>query len=191
VDSPLSSAATTVYSKHEECWDQDAKHFLLNEGRPFSFHGLHYTESVEESKKLNDMPGPMIIISASGMAEAGRVLHHLKNAITFENNIILIVGYMAENTLGRRLAEKAKVIKIFGDEFPLRAQVEVMGALSAHADKNEMVEYFEKCGAKRIKHDFCVHGDMHVFGEFTKALQDIGIQEVSHPAPGDNFELLE
>jgi metallo-beta-lactamase family protein len=189
VDSPLSSAATDVYSKHEECWDQDAKHFLLNEGRPFSFQGLHYTESIEESKRLNDMSGPMIIISASGMAEAGRILHHLKNTISFPQNVILIVGYMAENTLGRRIADKARTVKIFGDEYPRKAQVEVIGALSAHADKNEMIDYFEKCGPESIKHAFCVHGDPEVFPVFEAALKGIGMQSLSAPKPGDSFEL--
>jgi metallo-beta-lactamase family protein len=189
VDSPLSSAATAVYSKHEECWDQDAKHFLLNEGKPFSFSGLRYTESVEESKRLNDIAGPMIIISASGMAEAGRILHHLKGAITMENNIILIVGYMAENTLGRRIAEKAKTVKIFGDEYPRKAQVEVIGALSAHADRNEMINYFQQCGVSTIKQTFCVHGDPDVFAPFSSALNDIGMANIIAPKPGQSFEL--
>jgi len=189
VDSPLSSAATAVYDKHQECWDQEAKHFLLNEGKPFSFGALHYTESVDESKHLNDMPGPMIIISASGMAEAGRILHHLKENISYEKNIIMIVGYMAENTLGRRIADKARVVKIFGEEFVLRAQVEVVGALSAHADKNEMLEYFQKCGPNSIEHAFCVHGDDGAFEPFTKALTEIGMKNVSVPKSGESFEI--
>ena len=189
VDSPLSSAATQIYDKHHECWDHDAKGFLLNEGKPFSFHTLRYTESVDESKHLNDIPGPMIIISASGMAEAGRILHHLKGNISDPKNIILIVGYMAENTLGRRIADKAKVVKIFGEEYVRRAQVEVVGALSAHADKKEMLDYFQKCGAKNIKHCFCVHGDDAVLEPFMGALSDIGIQKVSAPQPNEVFEI--
>ena len=146
VDSPLSSAATEIYAKHEECWDKDAISFVLNAGKPFSFNGLRYTESVEESKQLNNMSGPMIIISASGMAEAGRILHHLANNISSPKNVILIVGYMAEHTLGKRLVEKAKTIKIFGEEYKRKAKIEILGALSAHADKDEMLAYFESCG---------------------------------------------
>jgi len=189
VDSPLSSAATAVYGKHQECWDHDAISFLLNGSKPFSFKTLHYTENVEESKHLNVMPGPMIIISASGMAEAGRILHHLANNIGDEKNIILIVGYMAEHTLGKRLVEKAKTVKIFGEEYQRRAQIEVFGALSAHADRDEMLDYFTRCGVGHIKHAFCVHGEPDVLGPFTNSLHQIGIPLVSAPTPGESFEL--
>jgi metallo-beta-lactamase family protein len=189
VDSPLSSAATEVYGKHEECWDRDAISFLLNGSKPFSFKTLRYTENVEESKQLNVMPGPMIIISASGMAEAGRILHHLANNIGDKKNIILIVGYMAEHTLGKRLVEKAKTVKIFGEEYQRSAQVEVFGALSAHADRDEMIAYFNKCGVGHIKHAFCVHGEPDVLGPFTNSLLQIGMQKVSAPMPGQCFEL--
>jgi metallo-beta-lactamase family protein len=189
VDSPLSSAATEVYNKHEECWDKDAISFLLNAGKPFSFNTLRYTESVEESKQLNNKSGPMIIISASGMAEAGRILHHLANNISDARNAILIVGYMAEHTLGKRLVEKAKTIKIFGEEYKRNAHVEIFGALSAHADKTEMLAYFQKCGASHIKHAFCVHGEPDSLGPFTDSLQQIGMQNVSAPLAGQSFEL--
>jgi metallo-beta-lactamase family protein len=189
VDSPLSSAATEIYSRHEECWDKDAKSFLLNAGKPFSFQGLRYTESVEESKQLNNMSGPMIIISASGMAEAGRILHHLKNNIGDARNIILIVGYMAEHTLGKRLVEKAKTVKIFGEEYERKAQIEIIGALSAHADRDEMLEYFRSCGPRHIKHTFCVHGEPDVLGPFSDSLRQIGMQSVSAPMPGESYEL--
>jgi metallo-beta-lactamase family protein len=189
VDSPLSSAATEIYARHEECWDKDAISFVLNAGKPFSFNGLRYTESVEESKQLNNMSGPMIIISASGMAEAGRILHHLANNISSPKNVILIVGYMAEHTLGKRLVEKAKTIKIFGDEYKRKAKIEILGALSAHADKEEMLAYFEGCGASHIKHAFCVHGEAEVLGPFAESLRQIGMQNVSTPIPGQSFEL--
>jgi metallo-beta-lactamase family protein len=189
VDSPLSSAATEVYNKHQECWNGEAKEFVLNGSKPFSFKTLHYTENVEESKQLNVMPGPMIIISASGMAEAGRILHHLANNISDEKNIILIVGYMAEHTLGKRLVEKAKVVRIFGEDYQRRAQIEVFGALSAHADRDEMLDYFASCGARHIKHAFCVHGDPDVLGPFTHLLSEIGMQAVDAPKPGQSFEL--
>lgn len=189
VDSPLSSAATDIYNKHIECWDKDAVEFMINNGRPFNFKGLKYTEKVEDSMKLNDMPGPMIIISASGMIEAGRILHHIKNNIDNPDNIILIVGYMAENTLGRKIAEKQREVKIFGEMMPLKAQVEEIAALSAHADKLEMIDLFRKADPKRIKHCFCVHGEDNALEHFSQSLREEGMQQVSVPSPSDIFDL--
>ncbi len=131
----------------------------------------------------------MIIISASGMAEAGRILHHLANNISDARNFILIVGYMAEHTLGKRLVEKARTVKIFGEEYERRAKVEIFGALSAHADRDEMLAYFQSCGAGHIKHAFCVHGEPDVLGPFADSLRQIGVQSVSTPTPGESYEL--
>lgn len=189
VDSPLSNAATKIYDKHIECWDSEAIHFLKNEGRPFNFQNLKYTENVAESKELNEKPGPMIIISASGMVEAGRIIHHMKNNIENPNNIILIVGYMAVNTLGRRIAERQPQIKIFGDMTPLNAQVEEMSALSAHADKFEMLDLFERNRPELVRHAFCVHGEEDALNHFSGCLKEIGMQNVSIPSPGESFEL--
>jgi metallo-beta-lactamase family protein len=189
VDSPLSSAATEVYSKHKECWDSAATEFIINGKKPFDFRGLRYTESVEESKVLNDTPGPMIIISASGMCEAGRILHHLKNNIVNPENIILIVGYQAENTLGRRIAEQQKEVKIFGTILPLNAKVEEIAALSAHADEFEMLDYFNRCGTSSIEHVFCVHGEQNALEFFSERLVEAGMKNAHIPSPGDVFEL--
>jgi len=189
VDSPLSSAATEIYAKHRECWDSAAAEFLINGQKPFDFEHLRYTESVEESMALNDMSGPMIIISASGMCEAGRILHHLKNNITDPKNIILIVGYMAENTLGRRIAEKRKEVKIFGTLWPLKAKVEEIAALSAHADEFEMLNYFNRCGTSSIEHVFCVHGEQNALEFFSERLRQAGMKNAHIPSPGDIFEL--
>jgi metallo-beta-lactamase family protein len=189
VDSPLSSAATGIYSKHRECWDSDAAQFILNGSKPFKFEGLRYTESVDESKALNDKPGPMIIISASGMCEAGRILHHLKNNITNSKNIILIVGYMAENTLGRKIAEQQREVKIFGTVWPLRAKVEEISALSAHADEFEMLDYFNKCGSGSIEHVFCVHGEQNALEFFSRKLVEAGMKNAHIPSPGQVFEV--
>jgi metallo-beta-lactamase family protein len=188
VDSPLSSAATEVYRKHKECWDAAALEFLIDGHEPFDFEKLRYTESVEESRTLNDMSGPMIIISASGMCEAGRILHHLRNNIEDPRNIILVVGYMAENTLGRRIAEHQKLVKIFGTVQPLRAGVEEIAALSAHADEFEMLDYFDKCGASHIEHAFCVHGEQNALEFFSAKLREAGMKNVHIPSPGDVFE---
>ncbi len=189
VDSPLSSKATEIYSSHLECWDTEAINFMSNNGKPFNFKNLRYTEDVDESKKLNDIPGPMIIISASGMVEAGRIIHHMKNNIENPDNIILIVGYMAANTLGRRIAEKVPEVKIFGDYVPLNAQVEELAALSAHADKFEMLELYERNKPENIKHAFCVHGEDDALNHFSGCLKEIGMQNVTIPAPGDVIEL--
>ncbi|MFA5292918.1 MAG: MBL fold metallo-hydrolase [Phycisphaerae bacterium] len=189
VDSPLSSAATAIYAKHRECWDAAAAEFLIDGHKPFDFENLRYTESVEESKFLNDKPGPMIIISASGMCEAGRILHHLKNNISDPKNIVLIVGYMAENTLGRRIAEKQEEVKIFGTALPLTAEVEEIAALSAHADEFEMLDYFGKCGASHVEHVFCVHGEQNALDFFSQRLLEAGMKNAHIPVPGQVFEL--
>ena len=189
VDSPLSSAATEIYAKHKECWDSAATEFIINGKKPFDFRGLRYTESAEESKALNDTAGPMIIISASGMCEAGRILHHLKNNIGNPKNIILIVGYQAENTLGRRIAEQQKEVKIFGTVLPLKAKVEEIAALSAHADEFEMLDYFKRCGASHIEHVFCVHGEQNALEFFADVLAEAGMKNAHIPAPGQVFEL--
>lgn len=189
VDSPLSKDATTVYSKHKECWDAAAVEFLINGQKPFDFENMHYTESVAESMALNAMSGPMIIISASGMCEAGRILHHLKNGIDDPKNIILIVGYMAENTLGRRIAEHRREVKIYGNYVPVRASVQEIAALSAHADEFEMLEYFQGCGTSHIEHAFCVHGEKDALNTFSKALLDAGMKNAHIPMPGQVFEL--
>ncbi|MCX5632901.1 MAG: MBL fold metallo-hydrolase [Phycisphaerae bacterium] len=189
VDSPLSSAATDIYAKHRECWDSAAVEFLINGQKPFDFKHLRYTESVEESKSLNDMSGPMIIISASGMCEAGRILHHLKNNIDNPKNIVLIVGYMAENTLGRRIAEHRKEVKILGTVLPLKAEVEEIAALSAHADEFEMLDYFNRCGASHIEHVFCVHGEQNALEFFSERLLEAGMKNAHIPSPGQTFEL--
>ncbi len=158
VDSPLSSRATEVYSKHEDLFDTETLHFMMEGTDPFTFKTLNYVVDVENSKMLNRMDGPMVIISASGMCESGRILHHLKNNIENKNNVILIVGYQAENTLGRRLVDHINPVKIFGDEYRVNAQVEDIEALSSHADQSEFVEYFDNIKSP-IERTFVVHGE--------------------------------
>jgi metallo-beta-lactamase family protein len=189
VDSPLSSAATEIYARHRECWDEDTDKFILNGAKPFSFDTLRYTESVEESKMLNTLDGPMIIVSASGMMEAGRILHHIANNMGDPRNVILVVGYQAANTLGRRIVDHDSVVKIFGEEHEMRAQVEVMEALSAHGDKLEMMRYVEKCGIGKVKKAFCVHGENGALTEWAAALKKAGIAETIVPTAGQSFEV--
>ncbi len=189
VDSPLSSAATEIYARHTEAWDEDTREFIMNGSKPFSFHTLKYTESVEESKMLNTLEGPMIIISASGMMEAGRVLHHIKNNVGDKRNILLVVGYQAANTLGRKIVDREPLVKIFGEEHEVRMQVEQMEALSAHGDKNEMLRLFEECGPKSVQRAFCVHGEDGTLTEWAGTLKKAGMKDATIPLPGQSFEL--
>ncbi len=189
VDSPLSTNATKVFREHPECFDQDTIQFMKKYEDPFGFNKLTYITDVEDSKKLNDVEGPMVIMSASGMAETGRILHHLANNIENENNIILMAGYCAENTLGRKLIEKEPVVKIFGDEYKVRAEVVVMNSLSAHADSNELTSYCNNFDRKRMKNIFLVHGDFDQQQKFSDRLKSIGFEKISIPVRGDVFEI--
>ncbi len=189
VDSPLSTNATEVFREHPECFDDEMLQFMKKYEDPFGFNKLTYITDAEDSKKLNDKEGPMIIISASGMAETGRILHHLANNIENEKNIILMVGYCAENTLGKKLIEKQPVVKIFGDEYKLRAEVIVMNSLSAHADSNELTDYCSGFNNDKMKNIFLVHGDFDQQQKFEARLKSIGFNNISIPLRGDIFEI--
>lgn len=160
VDSPLATDITAVYRLHPECYDAEMREFLLNNNRrdPFGFDQLTYTRSVNESKRLNFLKEPAIIISASGMAETGRILHHLRNKITDSRTTVLIVGFQAENTLGRRLVEGAKTVRIFGEEVRNHAHVEVLEGFSGHADRDELLQWVGDMREKP-KRTFLVHGE--------------------------------
>jgi metallo-beta-lactamase family protein len=157
VDSPLSVSVTSVFRLHPECFDSETRAHLEAHGDPFSMIGLRYIQSVEESMRLNDLRSPAVIIASSGMCEAGRVLHHLRNNCEDPRNTILIVGFQAQHTLGRRIVERRPRIRILGVERDLRAQVRVMNAFSAHADKDDLRAYAHACGtAARFA---LVHGE--------------------------------
>lgn len=188
VDSPLSTRATEVHLAHPECYDREALKVFMEGDQPFQFKGLNYITDVEDSKKLNDMEGPLIIISASGMCEGGRILHHLKNTVADPTNLVLIVGYQAEHTLGRRLVEHADPVKIFGEEHRLRARVHTINALSAHADRTELMAYFEAMGLGMEK-AFCIHGEEEQTGALAELLRGKGVKDVAIPVAGETFEL--
>ena len=160
VDSPLAINATGIYRLHPEGYDQELFDFMMNvKGNdPFGFNMVEYTRSVEQSKAINKINGPAVIISASGMAETGRILHHLKNNVADPRNTVLIVGWQAPHTTGRRIAEKREVIRIFGDEYPLRANVATINGFSAHADRSELLDWTARF-KRRPKHTFIVHGE--------------------------------
>ncbi|MDO8748621.1 MAG: MBL fold metallo-hydrolase [Candidatus Omnitrophota bacterium] len=159
VDSPLACNITDVFLNNSEVFDVQAQELLAKNADIFGIKSIHYIRTSEESKQLNFSKEPMIIISTSGMCESGRILHHLRNNIKDERNTIVVVGYMARNTLGKRIVERHKRVKIFGESFELKAGVEVINAFSAHADKNELVDYALKTQG-RLKKIFIVHGDM-------------------------------
>jgi metallo-beta-lactamase family protein len=185
VDSPLALNVTEIFARHPECYDDEIRAVLHDTGDPFGFHLLEYVRSVEESIELNDKPGPFIVISASGMLEAGRVLHHLKNAIGDPRNVVLIVGYQAEHTLGRRLVEGAHEVKIYGEPHERKARVEVMNEFSAHADKNELIAWVREF-KRTPKRAFVVHGEETQSRPFAQRLREMaGIPEVFVPAMRD------
>jgi metallo-beta-lactamase family protein len=184
VDSPLAVNASDIFRKHQECFDQETSDFISRHKHPaLEFDRLEYIRSVEDSKALNYKKGPMIIISASGMAETGRILHHLKNNIEDPRNTILIVSWQAPDTLGRRLAEKAVKVNIFGEAYVRRAGVATIGGLSGHAGQNLLFEYAQAAG-KQLKRIFLVHGEPKPAAALQKRLAEGGIHQVVYPEAG-------
>lgn len=158
VDSPLAGRLMDVYAKHVNDYDEETKtDFASHYHRPLSFKNLEHIESVGQSKELNIKPGPFIVISASGMMTAGRVVHHLRHTISDDRNAVLITGYQADGTLGRRLLEGASSVDLYGDTLPVRAQIEKFNEFSAHADREQLIDYMERCRFKGKL--FLVHGE--------------------------------
>jgi metallo-beta-lactamase family protein len=188
VDSPLAVNVTEVFRKHPELYDQEASVFLANHGDPFGFQLLSYVRDVEQSKALNDLHGPFMVISASGMCEGGRVLHHLKNNIGDPRNTILLTGYQAEYTLGRKIEEKQQQVPIFGELMPLRAEVQTLDALSGHADQEEMLAWMKPITAG-LKKVFLVHGEPEQQTAFVTAIRQRYGLEVVAPQRGQSFDL--
>lgn len=158
IDSPLAAKVTAVFRKHPECYDEETYRTFTSEGDPFAARYIRYVSSADESKRLNNMKGPCVIIASSGMCEGGRVVHHLKHALQDEANIIAIVGFQAEHTLGRRLVEGWDVVPLFGVPTARRAQVVVFNGLSAHADRNDLLAYVRAI-SPAPQHIFVVHGE--------------------------------
>jgi len=188
VDSPLAIDATNVFRLHLECFDDETRQHLLAHDDPFGFGGLKYTRSVDESRTINNLKEPAIILAANGMCEAGRILHHLKHNIEDAHNTILIVGYQAKNTLGRRLVDGVKRVKIFGDEFTVRAQIQVANGFSAHADHTELLNWVTSA-KESLKGVFVVHGEEESALAFADALRPLGNFAVTVPEPSQTIEL--
>lgn len=188
VDSPLSLNATNVYRLHPECFNSSVRQALLSDPDPFGFESLRYTRSVDESKALNSTRGPLVIISASGMCESGRILHHLRNTIEDPANVVLLLGFMAEHTLGRRLADGAERVRILGEEFRVRAQVKQLHSMSAHADQEELTAYLDSL-RDQTEILFLVHGEPNSQALMASRLKKAGWKDVRIPSRGDRVEL--
>ncbi len=188
VDSPLAVRASQVFKASPEYFDTETRRFIDDGIHPaLSFNGLHYITDVEESKKLNDRQEPMIIISASGMAETGRILHHLKNNIEDSRNTICIVGWQAPQTLGRQLVERKKEVNIFGEPYALRAEVVTINSFSAHAGQDLLLKYALNT-KERLKQVILVHGEQDAASAFKEKLSENGITNVIYPNLYDSME---
>ena len=188
VDSPLAVNVTDVFRKHPEEYDEEANRFIENGENPFGFKRLTYIRDVNESKKLNDLHGPFMVISASGMAEAGRILHHLRNSIEDPRNTVLITGFQAPYTLGRKILEKQQEVPIFGEPMRLRAEVVSLDELSGHADQRELIEWMRPL-VSSLKRVFLVHGEPESGAALGKLIEaEFGII-ASMPARGESFTL--
>jgi metallo-beta-lactamase family protein len=186
VDSPLGVNVTEVFKQHPECYDEETRAFVEEHGSPFTFSTLRYVESREESIRLNGMSGPAIIVASSGMCEAGRILHHLKNSVESDRNTILIVGFQAQHTLGRRLVERRPRVRILGVERDLYARVVVMNGFSAHADKTDLEAYAR--GVKGARRVFLVHGEPQQQEPLRALLRAEGLA-ADNPKVGDQATL--
>jgi len=190
VDSPMAVNATGVFRIHQECYDEETRAEFIDERRnPFYFSGLEYIVDVADSKRLNTCKEPCIIISSSGMCEAGRILHHLKHTIGDERNTIMIVGFMAEYTLGRRIVDGARQVRIFGEEYKVKAEVTSVNAFSAHGDRNDLLRVVSQVNRDRLKRVFLVHGEPDGLSGFRETLLATGVKDVVIPERGDSFTL--
>lgn len=191
IDSPLATKATAVFAKNTDIFDQTERFVRSHNGQSlFEFPLLKYTPDVQDSKKLSQSSGPMVIISASGMCESGRIVHHLHQGASNPRNTILIVGFQAEHTLGRRIVERRDVIKTFGEEVPLKAQVAVLNGYSAHADRTELSNWLQaiRHSSPRLKDVFLVHGEPEAQDAFATQLRGDGYR-VHAPVLGEKLAL--
>jgi metallo-beta-lactamase family protein len=190
VDSPLAVNATNVFRAHPECFDRETNRVFLDNGEdPFGFARLKYVSEVNASKELNEKKGPMVIISASGMAEGGRILHHLKNNVGNPKNLILFVGYAAEHTLARKIMDGAKEVNIFGEKNVINCKVKIMDYFSAHADQKELMDYIRLNTKKKLKNIFLVHGEEGQSLILREKLVTMSYRNVHFPVSGEKFEI--
>lgn len=189
VDSPLSVKATMVMKNNEECFNPEILAYVKHDGDAFNFENLHYISDVMESKALNDSKQPCIIISSSGMAEAGRIKHHIKNNVEKPSTTILLVGYCSPGSLGAALKTKPAEVRIFGETFKVRADIEIMDSFSAHADYKEMMHHLSCQDTSKVKKLFLVHGEIDTQLIFKNRLNSMGFHDIQIPAQGESFDL--
>jgi len=190
IDSPLAIRLTDVHREHSDVMDSDVQETLKYDDDVFDFPGLTYIQSQDESMALNRRPGPLVIIAAGGMCDNGRVVHHLKHTVSNENNTILIIGFQAEHTLGRKIVERRQELRIHGQTLPLRAKVEIVNGLSAHADASDFQWWFgellKKGGAGQI---FLVHGEAKSSSAMAQLVEECSDLTPVIPQFGQSFEV--
>jgi metallo-beta-lactamase family protein len=189
VDSPLSMNATNIMKLHPECFNEEILAYMKSDPDPFGFNGLSYIQSEEDSKRLNNIKEPCIIISASGMMEAGRVKHHLANSISYAKNTVLIVGYCAPYTLGARIKRGDKEVSIYGVFHQVNADIRVLESFSAHGDYREMISFLKCQDPKKVRHTFLVHGEYETQLSYQEKLSKEGFSNIMIPEKGQVFEL--
>ncbi len=190
VDSPLSLNATNIMKLHSECFNDEMKEFMKTDPDPFGFEKLHYVQSAKDSKMLNYTKIPCIIISASGMMEAGRIKHHLANNIENNRTTILAVGYCAPTTLGAKILRGDKYVSIFGNRLQVKAEIRRIDSYSAHADRDELLRYLSCQDKSKIKKVILVHGEEETQENFAKTLRENGYSDVLVPKKGERLELI-
>jgi metallo-beta-lactamase family protein len=188
VDSPLAVNVTEVFRKHPECYDEETRKILSDGDDPFGFSRLRYIRDVSESKALNGLHGPFLVLAASGMCEGGRILHHLRNNIEDPRNTVLITGFQAEYTLGRKILNGDHEVPIFGEPMRLRAEVVSLDELSGHADQRELIEWMRPLAA-RLKKVFLVHGELSQGAALAEVIRKEFKLDVQQPSRGHSFLL--
>ncbi len=189
LDSPLSVNATNIMRFHPECFNAEVLESLRDDPDPFGFNGLYYIQSVEDSKKLNNSKEPCIIISASGMMDAGRVKHHLANSISNKRNTVLVVGYCAPYTLGAHIRRGDPEVTIYGTTYQVNADIEIIDSFSAHGDYIEMISYLNKFDKEKLKKVFIVHGEFETQKVYREKMLLEGFKNIEIPAKNETFVL--
>jgi len=189
VDSPLSVNATNIFRLHTECFNDNVKHVMLNDPDPFGFNSLFYITSKEDSMRLNEIKQPVIIISSSGMMEAGRVKHHLANSISNPANTVLAVGYCSPSTLGARLIRGEKIVSIHGTKYQVNAEIKKIESFSGHGDYREMGDFLSCQDPTKLRKVFLVHGEYETQLTYEKYLQSRGFRNIEIPAQGNSITL--
>ncbi|MGB8321255.1 MAG: MBL fold metallo-hydrolase [Ignavibacteriaceae bacterium] len=190
VDSPLAVNTTEIFRMHPECFDRETMRvFIDNYEDPFGFNRLTYIRDVEKSKELNNYKNPCMIISASGMAEGGRILHHLANNIENKNNLILFAGYAAQETLARKIMDGAEEVNILGNSYKVKSKIMKMDYFSAHADQKGLLDYLKFSPPDKLKNIFIVHGEEEQANPLKEKILNKGYRSVYFPKKGDVFEI--